>query len=77
MSVWMFKIIDTNKKPVKKAKVQVHITNGGTADAISERDGFVAVPITGGNHGKLLVNGKECYEGPMNDEDTLEILYAP
>ncbi|MDY6941387.1 MAG: hypothetical protein SVU69_00070 [Pseudomonadota bacterium] len=61
----VFKVVDKNKNPVKKTKVTVKVTDGGDATAWTDKQGFVAQPITGGQHGKVLINGKEVYEGPL------------
>ncbi|MGA9470139.1 MAG: hypothetical protein WBV19_06660 [Candidatus Macondimonas sp.] len=61
----VFRLVDQNRQPIKKAKVTVKVTNGGDATAWSDRNGFVAQPITGGEHGKVLIDGKEVYEGPL------------
>ncbi|HBC58006.1 MAG TPA: hypothetical protein DCZ03_12635 [Gammaproteobacteria bacterium] len=67
----VFKIVDGNKKPVKKAKVTVHIHEGGNASALTDRSGFVAVPVTGGTFGTVTVNGNQVYDGNVRELDEL------
>lgn len=70
----VFRLVDANGNPIKKAKVTVKVTNGGDATAWSDRRGFVAEPITGGQHGKVLVNDKEVYEGSLLVEEIVAKL---
>ncbi|HEY9135089.1 MAG TPA: hypothetical protein VIM85_04790 [Pseudomonadales bacterium] len=63
----VFKVLNADHSPVQKATVRVEVTDGGTATARTDRRGFVASPITGGSHGKVLVNGVKCYEGALVD----------
>ncbi len=65
----VFRVVDKAKNPIKKAKVTVKVTNGGDATAWTDRQGYVAEPITGGTHGKVYVNDKEVYEGPLYVEE--------
>lgn len=69
----VFKVLNTDGSPVKKAKVTVAVTNGGTATALTDRSGFVSSPITGGSHGKVIVNGTEAYEGSLVDLDEVTL----
>jgi len=69
----VFKVLNSDKTPVKKATVRVEVTDGGTATARTDRRGFVASPITGGSHGKILVDGVECYEGSLVDLEEVVI----
>ena len=70
----IFKVLNADGSPVKKAKVTVSVTDGGKASAITDRRGFVSSPITGGSHGKVIVNGNEAYEGSLVDLD--EVVLA-
>ncbi|MGB5234176.1 MAG: hypothetical protein WBN85_03220 [Candidatus Macondimonas sp.] len=70
----VFRVLDRNRQPIKKAKVTVKVTNGGDATAWSDRNGFVAQPITGGEHGKVLINGLEVYEGPLYVEEIVTTI---
>ncbi|MBV1873352.1 MAG: hypothetical protein KUG80_01130 [Gammaproteobacteria bacterium] len=70
----IFKVLNADGSPVKKAKVTVAVTDGGKASAITDRRGFVSSPITGGSHGKVIVNGDEAYEGSLVDLD--EVVLA-
>lgn len=69
----VFKVVSGSGRPIKKAKVTVAVTNGGTATALTDRSGFVSSPITGGSHGKVIINGREAYEGPLLDLDEVVV----
>lgn len=63
----VFKVVNSDQSPVKKATVRVEVADGGTATARTDRRGYVASPITGGSYGKVIVDGVQCYEGSLVD----------